>query len=85
MVQRGLASSTPTEVIFDTQKKGLETRSKAEGVKITSVGLNLNRQQLQHWLLFVEHNTINRLRSKDLNVVAGLSVPVDYDCVYYSV
>ena len=34
---------------------------------------------------FLEHNTINRLRSKDLNVVAGLPVPMDYDCVYDSV
>ena len=37
------------------------------------------------WLLFLEHNTINRLRSKDLNVAAGLPVAVDYDCVYDSV
>ena len=56
-----------------------------EGVKITSVGLKLDRPQLHHWLLFLEHNTINRRRSKDLNVVAGLPVPVDYDCVYDSV
>ena len=55
-----------------------------EGVKITSVGLKLDRPQLQHWLLFLEHNTINRLRSKDLNVVAGLPVPVHYDCDYDS-
>ena len=34
-----------------------------EGVKITSVGLKLDRLQLQHWLLFLEHN---RLRSEDL-------------------
>ena len=54
-----------------------------EGVKITSAGLKLDRPQLQHWLLFLEHN---RLRSKDFkNVVAGLPVPVDYDCVYDSV
>ena len=52
------------------------------GVKINSVGLKLDRPQLQHWLLFSEHNTINRLRSKDLNVVADLHVPVDYDCVF---
>ena len=52
-----------------------------EGVKITSVGLKLDRPQLQHWLLFLEHN---RLRSKDLNIVAGLPVPMDYDCVYDS-
>ena len=55
-----------------------------EGVRITSVGLKLDRPQLQHWLLPLEHKTINRLRSKDLNVVAGLPVPVDYDCVYDS-
>ena len=45
-----------------------------EGVKITSVGVKLDRPQVQHWLLFLEHN---RLRSKDLNVVAGLPVPMD--------
>ena len=56
-----------------------------EGVKITSVGLKPDRPQLQHWLLFLEHNTINRLRSKDLNFVAGLPVPMDIDCVYDSV
>ena len=50
-----------------------------EGVKITSVGLKLDRPQLQHWSLFLEHK---RLVSKDLNVVAGLPVPMDYDCVY---
>ena len=56
-----------------------------EGVKITSVGPKLDRPQLQHWLLFLEHNTINRLRSKYFNVIAVLPVPVDYDCVYDSV
>ena len=56
-----------------------------ESVKITSVRLKLDRPQLQHWLLFVEHNAVDRLRSKDLNFVAGLPVPVDYDCVYDSV
>ena len=64
-------------------KESLETRSEVfliflASVKITSVGLKLDRPQLQHWLLFLEHN---RLRS----VVAGLLVPLDYDCVYYSV
>ena len=44
-----------------------------EGVKITSVGLKLNRPQLQHWLLLLEHK---RFRSKDLNVAAGLPVPM---------
>ena len=52
-------------------------------VKITSAGLKLDRPQLQHWLLFLDHN---RLRSKDLlNVVVGLPVPMDYDRVYDSV
>ena len=51
-----------------------------EGGKITSIGLKLDRPQLQHWLLFLEHNAINRRRSEDLNIVAGLPVPVDYDC-----
>ena len=53
-----------------------------EGVKVTSVALKLDRPQLQHWLLFLEHN---RLRSEDINVVAGLPVPMEYDCVYDSV
>ena len=55
-----------------------------EGVKITSVGVKLDRPQLQYWLLFLEHNTINKLRSKDFNVVTGLPVPMDYDSVYDS-
>ena len=53
-----------------------------EGIRITSVGLKLNGSQLQHWLLFIEHN---RIGCKDVNVVAGLLVPMDYDCVYDSV
>ena len=40
-----------------------------EGVKIISVGLKLDRPQLQHWLLFLEHN---RLRSKDMLLQAYL-------------
>ena len=52
-----------------------------EGAKITSVGLKLDRPQLQQWLSFLEYNTINRLRPEDLNVVASLPVPVNYDCV----
>ena len=69
---------------FETRKKSLETRSEAECVKITPVGLKLDRPQLQHWLLFLEHN---KFRSKDLNVVAiaGLLVYMDFDCVYDSV
>ena len=38
---------------FDTRKKSLETRS-----EITSVGLKLDRPQLQHWLLFSGHNEL---------------------------
>ena len=54
-----------------------------EDVKIISIHLKLDRLQLQHWLLFLEHN---RLGPKDVkNVVAGLPVPMDYDCVYDSV
>ena len=53
-----------------------------EGVKITSVGLKLDRPQVQHWLLFLEHN---RLTPKEVNVVAGLPVPLGYDCVNDSV
>ena len=50
-----------------------------EGVKITSISIKLDNSQLQHWLLFSDHD---RLRSKDLEVVAGLPVSMDYDCVY---
>ena len=42
-------------------------------------GLKLDRPQLQHWLLFLEHN---RARSEKSNVVAGLPVPIGFDCVY---
>ena len=38
-----------------------------ECVKITSVGLQLDRPHLKHWLLFLEHN-----RSENSNVVACL-------------
>ena len=75
MVQRGVSSFRPTEVIL------IHERIFLEGVKITSVCLKLDRPQLQHWLLFLEHN---RLRPKDLNVVAGLPVLMDYDRVYDS-
>ena len=50
-----------------------------ECVKITSVGLKLDRPQPQHLLLFLEHN-----RSENSNVVAGLPVPIGYGCVYDS-
>ena len=53
-----------------------------EVVKITSVGLKLDKPQLQHWLLRLEHNG-----SENSNVVAVLPVPIgyDHDCVYDSV
>ena len=76
------------EVILTHERKVQKHEAKLsvviflECVKITSVGLKLDRPQLQHWLLFLEHN---RYRSKYLNVVAGLPVPTDYDCVYDSV
>ena len=41
--------------------------------------LKLDRTQLQHWLLFLEHK-----RSENSNVVAGLPVPQGHDCVYDS-
>ena len=45
-----------------------------EGVKMTSVGLKLDRPQLQHWLLFLEHN---KLRPKNL--------PLDYDLTVFMI
>ena len=48
-------------------------------VKIASVGLKLDRPQLQHWLLFLEHNW-PASKSESSNVV-GLPVPMGYDCV----
>ena len=50
-----------------------------EGVNITTIGLKLDRPQLQHWLLFLEHD-----RSENSNVVAGLPVSMGYDCIYDS-
>ena len=47
-------------------------------VKIAFVGPKLDRPQLQHWLLFLEHNWLTP-KSENSNVV-GLSVPMDYDC-----
>ena len=41
--------------------------------QIASVGLKLDRPQLQQWLLFLEHK---RPRSENSNVVAGLPVPM---------
>ena len=48
-------------------------------VKIASVGIKLNRSQLQHGLLFLEHNWPTPI-SENSNVV-GLPVPMGYDCV----
>ena len=48
-------------------------------VKIASVGLKPDRPQLQHWLLFLEHNWPTP-KSENSNVV-GLPVPMGYDCV----
>ena len=48
-------------------------------VKITSLGLKLDLPQLQHWLLFLEHNWPTP-KSENSNVV-GLPVPMSYDCV----
>ena len=63
MVQRGLSSFRPTEAIFwHTKEKFRNTKRSwvflifSECVKIASVGLKLDRPQLQHWLLFLEHN-----------------------------
>ena len=55
-----------------------------EGVKITSIGLKLVRPQLQHWLLFLEHDPGLDLKTctngswiyNDPLVVAGLPVPM---------
>ena len=88
MVQRGLSSFRPADDILTHETKVWKHEAKLsvcnffKRVKIISVGLKLDRPQLQHWLLFLKHN---RLRSKDLNVVAGLPVPLDFDCVCDSV
>ena len=61
-MQRGLSSFRPTEVILTHQRKvqkheaNLSVSNFSGGVKITSIGLKLDRPQLQHWLLFLEHN-----------------------------
>ena len=61
---------------FDARKKSLETGSEAEcfeRVKITSVGLKLDRLQLEHWLLFSNFRNINRCENE--NGIVGLPVP----------
>ena len=61
MVQHGLSSFTPTEVILTHERKFRNTKQSLvflvffECVKIMAVGLKLDRPQLQHWLLFLEH------------------------------
>ena len=52
-----------------------------EFLKMTSIGLKLDRLQLRHWLLFLEHNS---LRFYNSNVVVGLLVPIGHDYVYDS-
>ena len=74
MAQRGLPT---TGGFFDRRKKSLEHVAKLrvsnflEFFKITSVGLKLDRSH-------------NRPRYQNSNVVAGLPVPMGYDCFYDS-
>ena len=62
MVQRGLSSFRPAESILTHERKVQKHEAKLsvsnlfKCVKIASVGLKLDRPQLQHWLLFLEHN-----------------------------
>ena len=72
---RGLSSFRPTEVVLTHERRVIFL----ECVKTTSVGLKLDRPQLQHWLLLLEHS-----RSENSNAAAGLLVPMSYDCVYGS-
>ena len=58
-----------TKEKFRNTKRRWVFLSFLEVVKITSVGLKLDRPQLQYWLLFLEHN---RLWSKDLLLQAYL-------------
>ena len=50
-----------------------------KSVKKASVGLKLDRPQLQHWLLFLEHNWPPR--KSDNSTFVDLPVPMGYDCV----
>ena len=52
-----------------------------ECVKITSLELQLDRPQLQQWLLMLYHN---RPGSKNTDTVAGLPIPMGYEWVYDS-
>ena len=88
MVQHDLSSFRSTGVVFTHERKKFRNMKRScvsliflKCVKITSVSLKLDRPQLQHWLLFLEHN---KPRSESTNVVAGLPVPMGYDCVYGS-
>ena len=56
MVQRGLSSFKPKEVILTHERKVYKHEAK-----------------------------LSASRSDNLNVVAGLPVPMDYDCVYDSI
>ena len=62
MVQHGLSSFRPTEVILTHERKVRNTkrgrvfRIFLECIKMTSTGVELDRPQLQQWLSFLEHN-----------------------------
>ena len=64
-------SFRPTETILTQERKVWKQEAKC--IKIASVGLKLDRPQLQHWLLFLEHNW-PAPKSENSNVV-GLPVP----------
>ena len=53
-------------------------RISLECVKITPLELQLDRPQLQQWLLMLCHN---RPRSENTDAVAGLSIPVGYEWI----
>ena len=48
-----------------------------EWVKLTSIGIKLDRPHLQHWLLFLEHD-----KSQKTQMLLHLPVPLGYDYVY---
>ena len=85
MVHHGLSSFRPTEAILTHEKKFRNTKPSwvflifLNYVKIASVGLKLDRPQLQHWLLCLEHNRPTP-KSENSNVV-DLPVRMGYDCV----
>ena len=70
MVQRGLSSVRPRELILTHEEKFIFL----ECVQINSVGLKLDRPRCTIGYCF--HNIIG------LDVAAGLPVPMSYDCDY---